>query len=217
MAFFDRWKGTQGLFRSLMISGLLLLALPLQADPAVKRLHDLLQQMQSLEGRFEQLTQDARGQRLQESSGVMRLQKPGRFFWETERPYPQVLVSDGSTLWVYDPDLEQVTVQALDQRVASTPALILSGESTDLTEHFRINQTRSGTDEEFRLVPRGADSLFEVLRLYFVDGRIRALQLEDSLGQSTRVELYIEQYNQPMAAHHFTFEIPAGVDVIQEQ
>jgi outer membrane lipoprotein carrier protein len=195
-----------------------LLALPLQAEmQAISRLHDHLQAMQSLEGRFEQLTRDARGQRLQESSGVMRLQKPGRFYWETQQPYPQLLISDGTTLWVYDPDLEQVSVQPLDQRVASTPALILSGEGTDLSRHFDISLRASGELESFLLVPRGGDSLFESLRLEFVEGRIRALQLEDSLGQQTRVELQLQGFNQPLDASHFQFVIPDGVDVIQEQ
>lgn len=199
---------------ALLLSGL---AFVLQAaDDDVAKLQAYLQQLQSLEGRFEQLTLDARGQRLQEAQGVMSLQKPGRFYWQTEQPFPQLLVSNGETLWVYDPDLEQVTIQKLDQRMAHTPALILSGEARDLARHFKISLRVNDREEAFLLRPVGHDSLFEVLRLYFVDGQIKALQLEDSLGQQTRVDLMISAYNQPLDQKRFEFEPPAGVDVIQE-
>lgn len=201
------------IFNALLLSGL---AFSLQAADDVAKLQAYLQQLQSLEGSFEQLTLDARGQRLQEARGSMSLQKPGRFYWHTEKPYPQLLVSNGVTLWVYDPDLEQVTIQKLDQRMTNTPALILSGDAKDLTSHFDIQYVSHGKEEEFRMLPLGSDSLFEVLRLFFVDGRISALQLEDSLGQQTRVELTISAYNQPLDQKQFEFEPPTGVDVIQE-
>ena len=201
------------LFNALLLSGL---AFSLQAAEDVAKLQAYLQQLQSLEGSFEQLTLDARGQRLQEARGTMSLQKPGRFYWHTEMPYPQLLVSNGETLWVYDPDLEQVTIQKMDQRMTNTPALILSGDARDLTSHFDIQHVSHGKEEEFRMLPLGSDSLFEVLRLYFVDGQISALQLEDSLGQQTRVELTIRTYNQPLDQKQFEFEPPSGVDVIQE-
>jgi outer membrane lipoprotein carrier protein len=201
------------LFNALLLSGL---AFGLQAAEDVAKLQAYLQQLQSLEGSFEQLTLDARGQRLQEARGTMSLQKPGRFYWHTEMPYPQLLVSNGETLWVYDPDLEQVTIQKMDQRMANTPALILSGDAKDLTSHFDIQYVSHGKEEEFRMTPLGSDSLFEVLRLYFVDGQISALQLEDSLGQQTRVDLLINAYNQPLDQKQFEFEPPTGVDVIQE-
>lgn len=204
--------------RLMVFLGLVLMSWTLQAnDEAVQRLYGYLQQMQSLEGHFQQLTRDPRGQRLQEAEGRMSLQKPGRFYWHTEQPFVQLLVSNGEVLWIYDPDLEQVTVQPVDQRTAQTPAVILSGESTDLARHFNITYTRQGDVDAFRLLPKqGEDTLFEVLWLYFLDGRIHALQLEDSLGQQTRVDLQIEGYNQPVDATRFSFEIPDGVDVIQE-
>lgn len=186
------------------------------ADNAAKKLQGYLQKMQTLEGSFQQLTLDARGQRVQEAQGSMLLAKPGRFHWRTEQPYPQVLVSNGTRLWVYDPDLEQVTIRNLDARVTQSPALILSGEAADLSENFKISQVTQGERVVFDLVPIKEDSLFEVLSLHFIAGRINALQLEDSLGQKTRVDLTITQFNQPIDNQVFEFEVPANVDVIQE-
>ena len=186
------------------------------ADSAAEKLQGYLKQMQTLEGSFQQLTLDARGNRMQEAEGSVQLAKPGRFYWSTEQPFPQVLVSNGTTLWVYDPDLEQVTIQTLDERSTQSPAIILSGEASDLTKHFSINATETGKRVVFDLIPLQQDSLFEELSLDFVEGRISALQLTDSLGQKTRVDLIITQFNQPLDKQLFEFEVPPHVDVIQE-
>ena len=199
---------------------LLLLLLTLNgfavAEDAAEKLQSYLKQMQTLEGNFQQLTLDARGERMQEAEGTMLLPKPGRFYWSTDLPYPQVLVSNGKTLWVFDPDLEQVTIQTLDERATQSPAVILTGDATDLSKHFTINFTASANRVVFNLTPIETDSLFEELSLYFVDERISALQLKDSLGQKTRVDLTITQFNQPIDNQLFEFEVPANVDVIQE-
>lgn len=186
------------------------------AETAAKKLQGYLKQMQTLEGSFEQLTIDGRGQRMQEAQGTMLLAKPGRFYWSTEQPYPQILVSNGKTLWVYDPDLEQVTIQPIDERAAKSPAIILAGETSDLTKNFTISYTGSGDNLVFDLIPLSQDSLFEELSLEFTQGRISSLQLKDSLGQKTRVDLTITQFNQPLDNQLFEFEVPANVDVIQE-
>lgn len=187
-----------------------------EKSDAAEKLQGYLQAMQTLEGHFKQLTIDARGQRLQEAQGSMRLAKPGRFYWRTELPYPQVLVSNGTKLWVYDPDLEQVTIQTLDERAAKSPAIILAGKASDLTKYFNISVSAEGKQVIFNLVPIEQDSLFEALSLHFMEGRISALQLEDSLGQKTRVDLTITQFNQPLDNQIFEFEVPENVDVIQE-
>jgi len=186
------------------------------AETAAEKLQGYLKQMQTLEGNFQQLTLDARGNRMQEAQGSVQLAKPGRFYWSTEQPFPQVLISNGITLWVYDPDLEQVTIQTLDKRATQSPAIILSGESTDLTAHFSISATETEKRVVFDLIPLQQDSLFEELSLHFVEGRIAALQLTDSLGQKTRVDLTITKFNQPIDNQLFEFEVPENVDVIQE-
>ena len=195
---------------------LLLLSFGLSAATPEAKLQSYLSELQSLEAGFEQQLLDARGQRLQQTEGEMRLLKPGRFHWETRNPFPEVLISDGQTLWLYDPDLEQVTIQPLDQRMASTPALILSGEATDLAQDFEISYQKDDRTEVFTLMPLGGDSLFEELQLYFQQGRITAIRLEDSLGQQTRVDLINPRYNQPLDPDGFEFVIPDDVDVIQE-
>lgn len=190
---------------------------PAQADQAsVQRLTQLLNQMSSLDADFQQRILDARGSRLQEVSGHLSLQRPGQFYWQTENPFPQTVVSDGKTLWLYDPDLEQVTIQQMDASTSKTPAMLLSGDVDSIGQRFNVNSIRSGEQEEFVLKPKEEESLFEELRLNFADQELRGLLLVDSLGQRTGIELFDRKLNTVLDADLFTFQVPDDVDVIQQ-
>ena len=186
------------------------------ADAASARLSDLLGKAETLSGRFSQLTLDASGTHLQEATGQMELKRPGLFRWHTDAPLEQLLVSNGQQVWLYDPDLEQVTIQQLDQRLTHTPALLLSGDVSNIGENFTIEFKEAGDVVDFILRPKARDTLFDTLRLSFRGGLINDMQLIDSVGQRTNILLMGVQLNQPLAAERFTFEIPAGVDVIQQ-
>ena len=186
------------------------------AGAASARLSDLLGKAETLSGRFSQLTLDASGTHLQEATGQMELKRPGLFRWHTDAPLEQLLVSNGQQVWLYDPDLEQVTIQQLDQRLTHTPALLLSGDVSKIGENFTIEFKEAGDVVEFILRPKARDTLFDTLRLSFRGGLINDMQLIDSVGQRTNILFMGVQLNQPLAAERFTFEIPAGVDVIQQ-
>ena len=186
------------------------------ADAASARLSDLLGKAETLSGRFSQLTLDASGTHLQEATGQMELKRPGLFRWHTDAPLEQLLVSNGQQVWLYDPDLEQVTIQQLDQRLTHTPALLLSGDVSKIGENFTIEFKEAGDVVDFILRPKARDTLFDTLRLSFRGGLINDMQLIDSVGQRTNILFMGVQLNQPLAAERFIFEIPAGVDVIQQ-
>lgn len=190
-----------------------------QAEPtsAAAQLGKLLTNMKSLDADFQQRILDAKGSRLQEVSGHLSLARPGKFYWETENPFPQTVVSDGETLWLYDPDLEQVTVQQVDPAQSRTPAMLLSGDIASIEERFTIKLTREGTQlKEFLLIPTGQESLFEELRLSFVAGELASLLLSDSLGQRTSIELFSTQLNPELPDDRFTFTVPDDIDVIMQ-
>lgn len=190
---------------------------PAMADEtAVERLSGLLDKMDSLDAGFQQRILDSRGARLQEVDGNLSLKRPGQFYWETENPYPQTVVSDGRVLWLFDPDLEQVTIQNLDQSVSRTPAMLLSGDVESITEKFDVIKVRDGGLEEFLLRPKEEDSLFEELRLSFSDQWLTSLLLVDSLGQRTAIDLKETRFNQHQTEGRFTFVVPDGVDVIEQ-
>lgn len=185
-----------------------------QANDAGQNLHRLLGKIDSLSARFEQLVLDGGGTRLQQSQGEMVLARPGKFHWRTDEPFPQLLVSDGETLWMYDQDLEQVTQQAVDQQLSNTPALLLSGDLARLQESFQIQGPTDADSGTFRLVPNSEDALFSVLRMQFEAGVPVEMQLEDNLGQQTSVHFYELAINPTITPDQFQFQIPDGVDLI---
>ncbi|WBE24803.1 outer membrane lipoprotein chaperone LolA [Denitrificimonas caeni] len=183
---------------------------------AANKLSELLSQTQTISGTFSQLTLDSTGTQLQEASGQMVLQRPGLFRWHTDPPLEQLLVSNGEKVWLYDPDLLQVTVQKMDQRLTHTPALLLSGDVSQISENFTITYKEGGPVIDFILTPTAKDTLFDTLRLSFRNGVINDMQLLDAVGQRTNILFMGVKINEDIAASEFVFEAPAGVDVIEE-
>ncbi len=187
-----------------------------ETEQPVAKLAGLLQQIDSLQGRFSQLTLDASGTQLQESSGTVLLKRPGMFRWQTEPPMEQELVSNGAKIWLYDPDLMQVTVQQMDERMTHTPALLLSGDLSLIEENFVVELHESAAIADFTLQPKNKDTLFDSLRLSFNNGLINDMQLVDAVGQRTSIFFSALVVNQAVADDEFVFVVPDGVDVIEE-
>lgn len=206
------------LIRMLLLAALAYMAIPAHADEdaAVKRLTVLLNQAQTMTARFSQLTLDGTGTQLQETSGQLALKRPGLFRWHTDAPQEQLLVSNGEKVWLYDPDLMQVTIQTLDQRMTHTPALLLSGDVSKIRENFEISFKEAGEVVDFMLKPKAKDTLFDNLRLSFRRGVINDMQLIDSIGQRTNILFLSVKMNETIDPKQFTFDVPAGADVIQE-
>ena len=183
---------------------------------AANKLSELLSHTQTIAGSFSQLTLDSTGTQLQEASGQMVLQRPGLFRWHTDPPLEQLLVSNGEKVWLYDPDLMQVTVQKMDQRLTHTPALLLSGDVSKISENFTITYKEGGPVIDFILTPTAKDTLFDTLRLSFRNGVINDMQLLDAVGQRTNILFMGVKVNEPVASEQFIFVAPAGVDVIEE-
>jgi outer membrane lipoprotein carrier protein len=128
----------------------------------------ILKSYESYQADFIQIVVNEKGHHVQETRGTLKAKRPGLFYWETSAPLSQFVVSDGSTVEVYDPDLEQVTIHKLDDQVQSTPALLLSGKVDNLDKTYEVSQRNLGDDtREFTLRPRSPDSLFVSLRLTF--------------------------------------------------
>jgi outer membrane lipoprotein carrier protein len=207
------------LIRLLLLAAMAITAIPAQADDdaAVQKLTQLLNQAQTITARFSQITVDGSGSTsLQETAGELALKRPGLFRWHTDEPQEQLLVSNGQQIWLYDPDLQQVTIQKLDQRLTHTPALLLSGDVSEIRQNFDISFKEAGDVVDFTLKPKAKDTLFDNLRLSFKKGVINDMQLIDSVGQRTNILFLGVKMNPAVDAKQFTFEVPAGADVIQE-
>lgn len=203
------------------ITAVCLAALPLAAladdqAEAAERLNELLSRAQTMTGGFSQMTLSSNGANLQETTGTLALKRPGMFRWHTDPPLEQLLVSDGQRIWLYDPDLQQVTIQTMDKRLSHTPALLLSGDVSQLQESFDIEWSKGGSVQDFTLTPKEADSMFDSLRVSFSDGVINDMQMSDPVGQRTNILFRNVELNAPLDDAQFTFEAPDGVDVISE-
>jgi len=196
-----------------------------QMSQAGKNLQQLLQPLRNLQGQFEQKMFDDEGELLQQSSGNFSLQQPGKFNWETLLPFEQSLISNGKKLWLYDPDLEQVTVKKVDESLQQTPALILTGNSELLAKNFRIEQAAIGEGSAhdglpvqiFMLIPRADDPVFERLELFFTNAILTTLKVHDSLGQLTHFKLLNVHTNIELSADKFEFVIPVGTEIITDE
>jgi outer membrane lipoprotein carrier protein len=184
------------------------------ADDGATRLERLLGGLQSFEADFTQQLTDKAGRTLDESSGKLAIQRPNRFRWDYSAPTEQVIVADGTRIWLYDPDLEQVTVRRLDDTLSATPAMLLSGEGK-LQDNFKVTRSkREGAVEWVTLEPLRSDTDFKSVTLGFVGSELRHMQLADKLNQTTALEFANIQSNKPLDPQRFIFQPPPGADVI---
>ena len=185
------------------------------ADPAAE-LEAFLADVRSLEADFTQTLVEADSGREQVSRGRLYLQRPDRFRWEYREPAPQLVVADGQELWLYDPDLEQVTVRPLDDGLESTPAALLSGQG-DLDASFDKGAAYSEDGVDWiELKPRNANADFQGIRVGFAGGTIAAMELIDALGQLTRIRFAEVKTNVELDQALFVFEPPPGADVLRD-
>lgn len=175
------------------------------------------QDLQGLDGRFEQRVFDANGHLSESSEGQVALRTPRQFRWEYQQPFPQLIVADGDHVWIYDPDLEQVNVRLQSHEEQSSPLAALI-DRDELDRQFEVSE--GGERDGYRwllLDPRGEQAEFSQARLAFSEGgELARMELDDSLGQRTEVDFSGWERNPSFAADHFRFEPPAGVDVVGE-
>jgi outer membrane lipoprotein carrier protein len=186
------------------------------AQSAVDALSQQLVKQQKLEAKFVQYVLDASGSRLQETHGEMILWAPNQFWWQTQDPFAQLIVSNGQRLWIYDKDLEQVTVQPVDNRTTSTPALLLSGNGQDIDKEFVVEmaQTEDGLTL-YRLIPKDPESLYQSLRLNFKNDQLLEMQIQDTLFQKTSLIFSDVVVNPMIDESIFQFVVPKGVDLVE--
>jgi outer membrane lipoprotein carrier protein len=193
-----------------------LLVMPAAHAGAIDRLQAFYKQVQSLRGEFTQTVYDDHMKVKKRAEGSFAIRRPGRFHWDYEKPYRQLIVSDGAQVWIYDSDLEQVTVKKLDEAVGGTPAQLLSSRA-DLERDFTLVDAGSADGLQWvALTPHDTQAGFEEIRLGFDERDLRSMELKDNFGQTTRLEFSHLQRNPALPDALFHFTPPPGVDVIGE-
>ena len=170
----------------------------------------------SATARFEQQVLDRGGKVVERASGTFVFARPGKFRWAYEKPHKQLLVADGTRLWIHDPDLNQVTVKRIDRAISSTPAALLAGKE-DITALFTLRDggTRDGL-AWVEALPKEKDTGFERVRLGLQGKQLAAMELEDQLGGRTHLRFTEFKANPQVQADTFRFTPPAGADVMED-
>jgi outer membrane lipoprotein carrier protein len=174
-----------------------------------------LNAIRTMTANFNQVVK-AKQKEVSSSSGSMAIQRPGHFRWQTEDPMEQLIVADGQNMWVYDPDLEQVTVKKQEKGLGGTAALFLSGYDDSVAKDFDVQESSSGTVTTFDLKAKSSKENFQRIKLIFTKDDLTALELYDQLGQVTSVKLVQIKSNPKLSVKLFQFKPPKGVDIVQQ-
>lgn len=197
---------------------MLLVALMLPAGGAgasgLDALRSFIAATASAQGEFVQKVYDRKHKLTQEASGTLAFQRPGRFRWTYAKPYAQLIVGDGARVWVYDEDLNQVTVRRLDRALGSTPAALLAGNN-EIERAFKLSdQGEKDGLEWVEAKPLEQESNFESIRMGFGFSGLEIMELADSFGQTTVLKFTALRHNPKLDAGLFKFVPPKGADVI---
>ncbi|OFZ88923.1 MAG: outer membrane lipoprotein carrier protein LolA [Betaproteobacteria bacterium RBG_16_64_18] len=183
---------------------------------SLDRFAQFLSTTQSAKGEFEQKVVDQGGRIVQQSRGTLAFKRPGKFRWTYVKPYAQIIVGDGTRVWIYDEDLRQVTVRRVDQALTSTPAALLAGNN-EAMRAFRISDEGEKDGLEWlEAVPRDKEGGFERVRMGFGSGGLEAMEFYDSFGQITLLRFTSLARNPGLDPSTFRFSPPKGADIVGE-
>ena len=204
----------------LTLSGLVLaLAAPVRAeqiaDPFAadrQALSERLQEVETYAADFTQTVFGVRGEVLEQSEGQVRLDRP-RFKWVVNEPYPQVLVTEGDKLKLYDPDLEQLTVRPLAEALEDTPVSLLTRDAVQLEKSFEVMHIADADGDSFVIEPTAQDTLYREIVLHFAKQGLTGLDILDHLGQRTEIRFQPDK-TANIDPDTFTLVVPPGTDVV---
>jgi len=183
-------------------------------DDGARLVAKFVNEMSTLQGRFEQSMLDADGEVVERTSGTLQIRRPGQFRWSYSTPYEQVLVADGLNIWSYDVDLAQVTVKPQQEALADTPAMLLSGAQDALQQFNHDGSFVEAGTTWVQLSPKNTESGFLRVELGFKSDTLQRMVFHDNLKQITLVALYDVVVDAPITADQFRFTIPDDVDVV---
>ena len=202
-------------FAGLMSAGLMSVCALHAEATGLGQLKSFLEGTQTSKGTFRQTVASKTRPSAQNSGGTFAFARPGKFRWSYDKPFEQLVVGDGAKVWVYDKDLNQVIVRALDAALGATPAALLAGDNA-LERNFTL--VDGGNADGLAWVdatPKAAESTFTKVRIGFKGALPRAMELTDAFGQQTRLAFDGFEKNVALGADMFRFTPPAGADVVQ--
>ena len=201
-------------YAAVLLGALLACAASGSGASSLERFAEFIARTLTARGEFEQKIFDRNLKLLQESHGALAFSRPGKFRWNYVKPYAQLIVGDGSRVWIYDEDLKQVTVRKLDQALGSTPAALLAGNN-EAMRAFRLSDKGAKDGLEWlEALPREEEGNFAKIRMAFSSSGLEVMELVDSFGQTTVLRFESLEHNPKLDPGLFRFSPPKGADVI---
>ena len=178
-------------------------------------LNEFFNNLKTLHAQFEQKSIDEDGNLLESSEGEVYLQRPAKFRWHYQRPYEQLIVSDGEKVWIYDLDLEQVTVKSMDSTLGKTPAWLLTSGKNVENDFIVTELSKQAGVTYWFLKPKDKEAQFNSISLSLKNDEIQHFELKDNFGQTTVITFKQSRYNQTLDKAYFTFTPPKDVDILE--
>ena len=186
---------------------------------ALEQFKSFVANTKSAKGEFSQQQvkmQEGKAKLSKTALGSFMFARPGKFIWTYSKPYEQTLQTDGDQLFIYDKDLNQVTIKALGGALGASPAAILFGGS-ELEKNFTLKEVGVKQELEWlEAIPKAKDSQFEHIGIGMKDGMPVALELRDTFGQISLVTLKNVEKNPVFKVDQFKFIVPTGADVFKQ-
>lgn len=185
-----------------------------RTDSAIARMHAFLSNVHSLKADFSQVVLDANLQTVRKSVGTLAIKRPDRFRWDYATPNKEIIVADGKRVWIYDVELQQITVKPLTGTLAASPAVLLAG-SNDVEKGFTVKDIGESEGLQWvALTPKVKDTDFDSVRMGFKGSDVSVMELKDALGNLTRITFSHLVINPKIPDKLFQFTPPPGADVI---
>lgn len=177
-------------------------------DDASFQLRNKLKRYQQFSASFNQRVLDNKGREIQQATGHMKMSQPNMFRWVTNEPDESLVVSDGKSVWIYNPFVEQVSALDLDSTMTQSPLWLIANQSDEAWSQFIVKKA----DNAFEVMPKDAKNLTRKVTMTFNDNAISQLSIEDAQGQISHFHFNDFDYSNAIAAENFVFEMPEGVD-----
>ena len=166
---------------------------------------------------FNQQVTDATGMMINQASGTFTMAQPAKLFWQQNEPSEQTIVSNGSTLWLYDADFEQVTIRNMSDNLSALPATIFAGDAEQLASDYTLINETTATGARFHLTPRQQDAQFKSLVVSFNGHVLTDMIIEDFLGQVTNTTFDMIDTEAQVDQMMFEYSIPSGTEIIDDR
>jgi outer membrane lipoprotein carrier protein len=181
-----------------------------KAEAPIDRLHDFLKGLNTLSSQFQQVTLSPDGQHMVKSEGMLYIKRPGKFRWVYEKPVPQVIIADGSRVWLHDLELDQISNESEDKALQGTPAELLAGNAP-IESEFKIMPWNGGNGLQWvELQPKAKDTQIVKIRIGFLGDKLDTLLMQDTFGQLTRFTFNDTKRNPVLKDDLFELRMPPG-------